>query len=279
MSRNVLFIVQVMNNNLTKSWNTFYQSVCSITLFLDDQRVSSGTGFRVGEYIATNAHVIDLSESKFNKVKLRFVNNDGFSTFLEKTYTSTDFRNLIEDCSDPDKWDFLILRIDCNCIKSIPSLNLDNSDDLIIGNAICLLGFQFEQQNLSIHGGIISSLFKKKEVDYIQIDASVNQGNSGGPLIDVDTGNVIGIVTRKATGFTKLFDKVIESFDDNIQYLKQYNNVMTISGFNPVQPLIWNQNQMKILSKEIKRSANVGIGYAYKIREIRESITGLQSST
>ena len=267
-----------MYKDINNSWNQFYQSVCSITYFKNGDRLSSGTGFRVGEYIVTNAHVTEVPNA--DRVRLRFVEQDGFTTFWEKDYTVSQFESLILDGQEKYSWDYVVLDIDCDEVKSIPSLSLASSDNLKIGSAICLLGFQFEQQNLSIHSGIISSLYEKAKVDYIQIDAAINQGNSGGPLIDINTntGNVIGIVTRKATGLTELFDKVIQSFDQNIQYLNQYNNVMNINGFNPVNPLIWSQGQMKILSKEIKRSANVGIGYAYKVRKIRESIEHLQST-
>ncbi len=63
-----------------------------------------------------------------------------------------------------------------------------------------LLGFPFEGDNLSIAQGIISSQFVKASGNYIQLDANVNQGNSGGRLISLETGKVIGIITRKATG-------------------------------------------------------------------------------
>lgn len=259
-----------MYKDINNSWNQFYQSVCSITYFKNGDRLSSGTGFRVGEYIVTNAHVTEVPNA--DRVRLRFVEQDGFTTFWEKDYTVSQFDRLIVAGQEKSSWDYAVIDIDCDEVKSIPSLSLASSDNLKIGSAICLLGFQFDQQNLSIHSGIISSLYEKAKVDYIQIDAAVNQGNSGGPLIDINTGNVIGIVTRKATGLTKLFDEVIQSFDSNIKYLENFTNIMNINGFNPVNPLIWSQNQMKILSKNIKRSANVGIGYAYKIRKIRESI-------
>lgn len=58
-------------------------------------------------------------------------------------------------------------------------------------------------------------------MNVIQLDASVNNGNSGGPLVDLNTKKVVGIVTRKDTGLYKQFDDLIASFDTNIEVLKK----------------------------------------------------------
>ena len=49
---------------------------------------------------------------------------------------------------------------------------------------------------------------KSNGVDIIQLDASVNSSNSGGPLIHPESGDVFGIITRKATGLTDMFDEL-----------------------------------------------------------------------
>jgi len=45
--------------------------------------------------------------------------------------------------------------------------------------------------------GIVSALRRRGSITLLQTDAAVNPGNSGGPLVDVKTGNVVGIVTLK----------------------------------------------------------------------------------
>ena len=71
------------------------------------------------------------------------------------------------------------------------------------------------------HTGIISSFTKSGIVDMIQIDASVNSSNSGGPLIDPKTEKVIGIITRKAAGLTKVFSELRSILQENIKLLSE----------------------------------------------------------
>ena len=106
----------------------------------------------------------------------------------------------------------------------------------------------------------------------MQVDASVNQGNSGGPLINIETKQVVGIVTRKHTGLTEAFDELLKSYDGNIQVLERSLAMggMSVCGVNPMAVLILGQRQMKATAIELKRSANVGIGFAYELDKILE---------
>jgi S1-C subfamily serine protease len=69
-----------------------------------------------------------------------------------------------------------------------------------IGSRVIALGYHFTDTNLAMHLGIVASRFQRANVDYVQVDASINQGNSGGPLVRADDGLVVGVVTRQATG-------------------------------------------------------------------------------
>jgi S1-C subfamily serine protease len=140
---------------------------------------------------------------------------------------------------------------------------------------VALFGFQFDQSNLSIHSGILASKFEANHKKYLQLDASVNFGNSGGPLIDPETSKVVGIVTRKHTGLTRQFDELIGSFENNIKVLQNYIGSIKVGRFDPVEVLTVTQRQLGIVSSEIARSANVGIGYAYPIERVRQILYNL----
>ena len=135
-----------------------------------------------------------------------------------------------------------------------------------IGDEILLMGFPFGQANLVCHAGHVSSFFKNGAAaqSVIQVDASVNQSNSGGPLIEVEGGNVIGLISRKATGLTQLITELKNSIDTNIKIANDAaaGGSISIAGIDPTQGLIVVQKQMKNLCVELERSANVGIGYA-----------------
>lgn len=106
----------------------------------------------------------------------------------------------------------------------------------------------------------------------IQLDASVNAGNSGGPLIDPSTGTVIGVVTRKATGLSKLFKELRSTIANNIEFMQTQagGGGISFGRFDLVQGIIASQSQMMVTLDEIERQANVGIGYAFSAEHLLE---------
>jgi S1-C subfamily serine protease len=131
-----------------------------------------------------------------------------------------------------------------------------------------LLGFPLEHDNLTCHQGIISSFYRSGLDEVIQIDGSVNAGNSGGPLIDPETGVAFGIVTRKATGLSQLFAHLRQSIEANIDVAQRTGGGIAVGEIDFVQAIIASQNQMLLTLNEIERQANVGIGYAFSVEHI-----------
>lgn len=256
---------------LNELWHFTYPSICSITfLNSDNQRMSSGSGFRIGDYLVTNNHVVQVHSAAY--VALRFVQADGNTIAAQKTFRFAEFKQRLLAGDTEANWDYAIYDLRQREFQNIPPLQLCSDDDLYIGTEIAILGFQFEQANLSIHSGTLSSKFSRAKVDYLQLDASVNSGNSGGPLIEVSTGKVAGIVTRKATGLTEQFRHLIGSFDHNLQIFSAVQGGITLGGVSLMEALKATQIQMRGVAVEIERSANVGIGYAYSLKELRKAI-------
>ena len=82
----------------------------------------------------------------------------------------------------------------------LPNLNLGDSDHLQVGQMVLAIGNPFGFQG-TLTTGVVSSLGRDIEAEnnrkmegMIQTDASINSGNSGGPLLD-SQGNVIGVNT------------------------------------------------------------------------------------
>jgi len=251
---------------LTNTWNQCFASICSIT-FKDKtgDKIGSGTGFKVRNTLVTNNHVYVAPGA--DKVELRFVREDGFTDGAIKTISYSDFKTRLLIGDGENGWDYAILKLDDTEFAEIPPLELSDSSQIKIGHQVAVFGFQFDQSNLSLKQGVISSRDIKNKVKYLQIDASVNNGNSGGPLIDIQTNKVIGIVTRKHTGLTIAFDNLLTSIHNNLQALNAaaQGGTIMMMGINPIQALTISQQQLKIAATELKRSANVGIGFAFEL--------------
>ena len=101
-------------------------------------------------------------------------------------------------------------------------ISLANSDDVQIGQKVIAIGNPLGLQ-FSVTEGIVSAINRAGSnglKDYIQTDAALNPGNSGGPLIDT-SGKVIGINNFKIGGSENI------GFALESNYIKQ-----TINGFS-----------------------------------------------
>jgi serine protease Do len=99
---------------------------------------------------------------------------------------------------DPNS-DLAVIKIDA---KDLPYLTLGNSDELEVGQWVAAIGNPFGLQG-TLTVGVVSAKSRNnldivRYEDFIQTDAAINRGNSGGPLVTLD-GEVIGINTAIAT--------------------------------------------------------------------------------
>lgn len=167
-------------------WQQCCQSVCKITLFNHKvERLSSGTGFVIDNCIITNNHVLNIPGVEF--ISFAFKGADGIVDGPGGLFEINYIRSNIADALPESSWDYAILNFEPLTAFGVPSLVLSKEYDCSVGSNVAILGYPFEKENLSINKGIISSRFTNNEVNYIQVDASVNQGNSGGPLISLET--------------------------------------------------------------------------------------------
>jgi len=249
--------------------------VIHIVHTVDGQRKASGTGFMVNGRLVTNYHVIYPAPDNSVVVLRTYDSNpqdllDGiklpYAVFLESSVTASDERG----------YDYIVFNLPQLKEKELYNFSWGDPKSKRMGDSILFLGYPFEGLNLVCHTGIISSLYKNhRDIDIVQIDASVNVSNSGGPLIDPKTSEVIGIITRKHTGLTQKFNELRLILEKNIKTLvRQERYPSSLKDFFFLKGLIANQEHILKLTGEIERSANVGIGYAFSIEHLnRENIS------
>jgi S1-C subfamily serine protease len=248
---------------LTESeiYKTSQHSVANIIAISNGQRIGSGTGFLVNGRIVTCAHVVKLPVAL--RVEVRFHHPAvGAEEFWDYS-GSLPFNGF----SDEHSFDFAIIDAPMG-VTCGPSLEL-TARLPVCGEPVCVLGYPFEDPHLTIHRGIVSAVFRSGPATMLKLDMSVNPSNSGGPLISMVDGKVVGIVARKATGLTAAFNQLMQSFDTNAQVLEAAGGGVLVSGIDPLEVLAVTQRQMRMVSDQLNRSANVGIGYAIWVDPLR----------
>ncbi|MCC6519071.1 MAG: Do family serine endopeptidase [Tabrizicola sp.] len=137
-----------------------------------------GSGFVISEdgYIVTNNHVIEGAD----EITIEFFSGDKLKAKLVGT--------------DP-KTDIALLKVESD--KPLPFVTFGNSDLMRVGDWVMAMGNPLGQ-GFSVSAGIVSARGRELNPgaydDFIQTDAAINRGNSGGPLFNMD-GQVIGVNT------------------------------------------------------------------------------------
>ena len=135
-----------------------------------------GSGFVISSdgYIVTNNHVIEGAD----EIQIEFFSGDTRPATLVGT--------------DPVV-DIALLKVDTT---GLPHVNFGDSDTARVGDWVMAMGNPLGQ-GFSVSAGIVSARNRELQGqydDYIQTDAAINRGNSGGPLFNMD-GEVIGVNT------------------------------------------------------------------------------------
>ena len=145
--------------------------------------ISVGSGFIVERsgFIMTNAHVIENAA----KITVRLESGEEFTAKI---------------VGSDEETDLAVLKIDAG--KDLPAVKLGDSERARVGDWVLAIGSPFGLTR-TVTAGIISqtkretpsaSAFQK----FLQTDAAINRGNSGGPLVNM-AGEVIGVNSQIAT--------------------------------------------------------------------------------
>ncbi len=175
--------------NAEYAYNQVSKSVVGVVCYTGEvtdvsQCATQGSGIIISQdgYIITNAHILNNSKTMY---ALQIVTHDG------KTYTAG-------VVGFDARTDLAVLKADA---EGLTPASFENSKDMQVGASVIAVGNPggIGYQN-SLTRGVISAFDRtvpsSTSVKYIQTDASINPGSSGGPLCNM-YGNVIGVNTSK----------------------------------------------------------------------------------
>ena len=147
--------------------------------------IGSGVLITADGYILTNHHVI--ADAVDNTITVGLTNKRTYDARLVGSDPSTDLAVLKIDASD------------------LPAITIGNSDEVEVGDWVMAVGNPFRLRS-TVTAGIVSALGRDVAIindrmrieSFIQTDAAINRGNSGGALVNA-YGHLVGINTAIAT--------------------------------------------------------------------------------
>ncbi|MCH1444157.1 MAG: S1C family serine protease [Candidatus Marisimplicoccus sp.] len=220
-SKSIDAVVHVKNTSIVEdndSWALQF-------FYGDDSRKKVGTGSGViispDGYIVTNYHVIENS-----------------SEVIVTTNDNKEYEAVI--IGFDEIYDIAVLKIDSD--KSLNYIFFGDSDSTLIGEWVLAVGNPYNL-NSTVTAGIISSKsrdlneYDQKNQSFIQTDAAVNFGNSGGALVNIE-GELIGINTliQSMTGgyvgysFAVPSNTVRKIFEDLLEYGDVQKGLLGVRG-------------------------------------------------
>ena len=192
---------------------------------LGDCEFSSGSGFFVdqeadgAQYIVTNAHVVEDYVTANEGGEFAYLygyDNNGLAYIIYASscelriyYDQNDYEPAYVECiGDSEKVDLAVLRLRNPTDKRI-ALPIEEPTEDMVGSTVYTVGFpgnadndftsasQYGVNDVTVHKGSITKFAVNagKGIERIAIDAIVQHGNSGGPLVS-DTNTVIGVNTN-----------------------------------------------------------------------------------
>ncbi len=192
--------IEVLERSIMEAAAAIEPSVVRIDAIVQGSAIPNGTGVIVSDdgWVLTNAHVLEAADS--------------FEIVLAggETYGGS------QQVFWHDTLDIALIKIDSNR-DDFPVAELGSSSALSVGEQVVTAGFPFMPElsgRASFTAGIISATERKfgveeitsefGDVEWLQFDASINYGNSGGPLVNTD-GEVVGINTLSFKYWDDLF--------------------------------------------------------------------------
>jgi S1-C subfamily serine protease len=224
--QNRIEVLDAVNQTGLMPWSTIYEQLKdSVVLIETNLGLGSGFVYDMDGHIVTNHHVIEDASS----IQV---------TFLNGNVTSADVVGM--DIYS----DLAVIKIDPT-VTTLQPVVVGSSSDLIVGEPVAAMGNPFGLSD-TLTAGIVSSLERTMEaegnyviIDIIQIDAAVNPGNSGGPLVNLK-GQVVGVNTAiqsetgsfTGIGFAIPSDTIKREIDDLIENGDYMHPWLGVSALN-----------------------------------------------
>lgn len=207
-----------------------------------------GSGFVIGPdgLVATAAHVIE--GMPMGAILVVPADIQTFTPESAKaTLVSIDQRN-----------DLVILRSEAS--KTRKPLQLEGIANVRVGEDALVFGFPLGNPVLTVAKGMVAAKTTRSpsETQLLKLDASVNKGNSGGPVVRIATGKVIGLASLKEGSLQERLQKLMR---------EKPTASISIGGNDPIELI-------KFVVQDMETNLQLGLGYAVASEHLSALLKG-----
>src|SRR5438445_5228884 len=220
----------------------------------DHERRGLGSGFLIGDgLVLTNNHVVEVQDESRPG---RYRPMDEIKVITDETAPGGAREFSAKVIGNDPKSDIAVLRIEGKEVEKLKYATLGDSDSIQVGDYVLAIGEPFGLQ-ATVTAGIISAKertqFGGPYSDYLQTDASINPGNSVGPLFNMK-GEVVGINSAIISGANTIgFAIPIAVVKQILPALREKGKV--VRGYLGVQPQAITADMAETLGLKSSRGA------------------------
>jgi hypothetical protein len=218
------------------------------------QSSGSGFSFRSSRIIVTNFHVVAPNLANRQPI-------------VAITETGTQFPVNLVAHSPETQYDFAILQTAADMPVGRKILQPSQLQQVARGARIIFAGFPHGVPDLLVHEAIVSG---PAQPNGFYVDGSVNGGNSGGPIIDANSGLIVGIVTqRRFMGGAQL-----GQLRGQLAQLSQHCQAIAGSGQVVIMGIDFGKfaqlmaGGFSVIDQLLQMNANSGIGIGFHIAHV-----------
>lgn len=260
-------------------WNTFKESVCSLN-FYNSRNILffRSSGFRYDNYIISALYKEEMDRADYVIIGFPPNEPEGYNKSLR--IPVDELCNRLPRDLEKGLPGLLALPVKPDEFKPVPSVKTNGSlPDAGIGTPVAMLSYSHKMNELYMKTGLISSHLTVRDEDFIFVEASFEQGNSGAPLINAFTGEVIGVMVDCFSSPYNNHKKIKRIINENIRMLNDAGGKWTLGNIDPVQVLIANQHMINYLAKEIYLHAQRNYGFAVPLEKVSRYLINLNHTS
>ncbi len=235
------------------------------------------SGFRYRDYIISDFCKDEIEKAGF--VQIDFPSEDQTVQSWSLRISVDELRNRItgEEKEYPSGILVLPVRTDeFRFVTSVTSDRYSRQASASIGTPVAIFSYSNQISSLYMKTGMISSCIKVNGEEFILVESSFEQGNSGSPLVNATNGKVLGVMSDCFLSPYKKHKQIKMIIEKNIRILKNATGKCQHGDIDPVQVLTANQYMIKHLARDIYLSSQRNYGVAVPIQKVSRYIRNLE---